>query len=188
MMDERSRNGVIIRERYEDGAATAEELAHATDAAVKARGEIRQSFRFASNLQEDSPEVGPAYAAGAACNTAAGNHHPVSWYVTSAAACISGLGRNEVMVQEATFHSLILRDIAGPLPFRPVTIDPRWQSSTVLDLARTIYEQRTFEHLPILADALMDAGCDNEDIIQHCQSKEPHVRGCWVLDLLLGKE
>jgi hypothetical protein len=81
----------------------------------------------------------------------------------------------------------ILRDIFGN-PFRPVTLDPRWLSSTVLDLARTIYEQRTFEHLPILADALMDAGCDSEEIVNHCRGDGPHVRGCWVVDLLLGKE
>ena len=81
----------------------------------------------------------------------------------------------------------LLRDIFGN-PFRPVTLDPRWLSSTVLDLARTIYDERVFERMPILADALMDAGCESEEIIKHCQGPGPHVRGCWVVDLLLGKE
>jgi hypothetical protein len=44
-----------------------------------------------------------------------------------------------------------------------------------------------FDLLPILADALQEAGCTNSDILQHCHSPRPHVRGCWVVDLLLGK-
>jgi len=72
-------------------------------------------------------------------------------------------------------------------PFRPATFDPRWLTSTVIDLAKAIYEERAFDRMPILADALMDAGCDNDDIIAHCRGDGPHVRGCWVVDLLLGK-
>ena len=58
----------------------------------------------------------------------------------------------------------------------------------ILDLARTIYDERAFERLPILADALMDAGCADEQIIAHCRGDGPNVRGCWVVDLVLGKE
>jgi hypothetical protein len=58
----------------------------------------------------------------------------------------------------------------------------------VLDLAHWIYQERAFDRLPLLADALMDAGCDNDDILSHCRSDRPHVRGCWVIDLLLGKK
>ena len=58
---------------------------------------------------------------------------------------------------------------------------------TVVDLARTIYDERLFERLPILADALMDAGCDSKEILSHCCRESPHVRGCWVVDLFLGK-
>lgn len=81
---------------------------------------------------------------------------------------------------------LVVRDIFGN-PFRPITIDPRWLTSIVLDLSRTIYAERAFEKMPILADALMDAGCDCDEIINHCRGAGPHVRGCWVVDLLLGK-
>jgi len=81
----------------------------------------------------------------------------------------------------------LFRDIFGN-PYRPVTLDPRWLSSTVLDLANVIYADRAFERLPVLADALMDAGCDNEAILNHCRSEGPHVRGCWVVDLVLGKQ
>ncbi|MCE9530621.1 MAG: hypothetical protein K8T89_05755 [Planctomycetes bacterium] len=80
-----------------------------------------------------------------------------------------------------------MREIFGN-PFRPVTIDPRWQTSNVIDLATAIYTDRAFDRMPILADALMDAGCDNDEIIHHCRGDGPHVRGCWVVDLILGKE
>ncbi len=80
----------------------------------------------------------------------------------------------------------LLRDLLGN-PFRPVTIDPAWRTSTVLALADGIYQEKAFDRMPILADALQDAGCDNEAMLDHCRSEEPHVRGCWVVDLLLGK-
>jgi hypothetical protein len=81
----------------------------------------------------------------------------------------------------------LIRDIFGN-PFRPVAFDPRWRTADVTTLARGIYEDRAFERLPLLADALMDAGCDSEDVLTHCRSDGPHVRGCWVVDLVLGKE
>jgi hypothetical protein len=81
----------------------------------------------------------------------------------------------------------LLRDIFGN-PFRPVTLDPEWLTFTVTALARQMYESRDFSAMPILADALQDAGCDSEDILGHCRGEGPHVRGCWVVDLVLGKE
>jgi hypothetical protein len=86
---------------------------------------------------------------------------------------------------------LLLRDIFGPLPFHTVAPDPRWLTwnhGTIPAIARRIYDERAFHDLPILADALEDAGCVNADILNHCRSDGPHVRGCWVVDLLLGKE
>ena len=77
-------------------------------------------------------------------------------------------------------------DIFGN-PFRPVAVDPDWLTSTVVALARGIYDDRAFDRMPILADALQDAGCDNDDVLTHCRGDGPHVRGCWVVDLLLGK-
>jgi hypothetical protein len=72
-------------------------------------------------------------------------------------------------------------------PFRPVAFDPRWRTSDVTGLARAIYDDKAFERMPILADALMDAGCEDEQIISHCRGTGPHVRGCWVADLILEK-
>jgi hypothetical protein len=73
-------------------------------------------------------------------------------------------------------------------PFHPVTINPAWRTSNVTALAQSIYDDRAFDRLPILADALEDAGCDNADILNHCRQPGEHVRGCWVVDLVLGRE
>jgi hypothetical protein len=80
-----------------------------------------------------------------------------------------------------------LRDIFGPLVFRPVSADPAWLTSTVLALARQMYDSRDFSAMPILADALQDAGCANEDVLNHCRQPGEHVKGCWVVDLLTGR-
>lgn len=80
----------------------------------------------------------------------------------------------------------LLHEIVGN-PFRPMSVDPAWKTSTVLTLARQMYESRDFSVMPILADALQDAGCDNDDVLDHCRDKAAtHVRGCWVVDFLLG--
>ncbi|AMV27420.1 hypothetical protein VT84_23675 [Gemmata sp. SH-PL17] len=73
-------------------------------------------------------------------------------------------------------------------PFRPMTVDPGWVTSDVTSLSRQMYESRDFSAMPILADALQDAGCDSADVLDHCRGPRPHVRGCWVVDLVLGKE
>jgi hypothetical protein len=78
------------------------------------------------------------------------------------------------------------RDVAGD-PFRPVVFAAEWRTSTAVDLAQLMYESRDFSAMPILADALQDAGCANDDILNHCRGPGPHVRGCWVVDLVLGK-
>jgi hypothetical protein len=84
----------------------------------------------------------------------------------------------------------LLRDIFGPLPFRAIALDPAWLTwnhATVHAIAGRIYDERTFHDLPILADALEDAGCTDPDILAHCRQGGEHVRGCWVVDLILGK-
>lgn len=92
--------------------------------------------------------------------------------------------------QGETLLASCLRDILGN-PFRPVAIDPAWlawNDGTIPKLARTIYDDRAFDRMPIFADALEEAGCDNADILAHCRQPGEHVRGCWVVDLILGKE
>ena len=87
-------------------------------------------------------------------------------------------------------QSRILRDIIGN-PFRRTENDfewSAWNDGTVPRLAKTIYDDRRFDLMPILADALEEAGCDEANMLDHCRGPGPHVRGCWVVDLLLGKE
>jgi hypothetical protein len=84
----------------------------------------------------------------------------------------------------------LLRDLFGPLPFRAVPINPAWlawDGGTVAKLAAVAYEERAFDRLPILADALEEAGCADEAILSHLRGPGPHARGCWAVDLLLGK-
>jgi hypothetical protein len=89
---------------------------------------------------------------------------------------------------EASPQTELLRCIFGPVPFRSMNVDPSWLTSTVKQLAQAIYAERAFDRMAILADALEDAGCTNADILSHCRQPGEHCRGCWVLDLLLGKE
>lgn len=89
--------------------------------------------------------------------------------------------RDERCVQVA-----LLRDIFSN-PFHPIAFSPEWRTSTAVAIAQQMYESRDFSAMPILADAIQDAGCDNADILDHCCGAGPHVRGCWVVDLVLGK-
>jgi hypothetical protein len=85
---------------------------------------------------------------------------------------------------------LLLRDIFGSLPFRPVNIAPdvlAWNDSTVVKLAQGIYDDRAFDRLLVLADALEEAGCHDADILGHCRQPGPHVGGCWLVDAILRK-
>jgi hypothetical protein len=84
-------------------------------------------------------------------------------------------------------HARLLHEHFGN-PFRPVCFDPAWRTDTALTLARQMYESREFSAAPILADALQDAGCDADDLLNHLRDPHAaHVRGCWALDLVLGK-
>jgi hypothetical protein len=90
---------------------------------------------------------------------------------------------------ELEAQASLLRDIFGT-SLRAVVIDPTWltwRGHTIPKLAQAIYDECAFDRLPILADALEDAGCDNADILNHCRQPGEHVRGCWVVDALLGK-
>ena len=92
-----------------------------------------------------------------------------------------------IAVNEQSAGADLLRCILGN-PFHPVIVKRRWLASDVVALARTIYDESAFERLPDLADALEQAGCDNDDLLGHCRSRGAHAKGCWVVDLLLGKQ
>lgn len=113
----------------------------------------------------------------AVCYAAIGEPHGASSYF------------KELDATEAIAQAELLRDIFGN-PFRSMHVEPAlltWNYATVPAIARHIYDDRAFHDLPILADALEDAGCTNADLLDHCRGPGPHVLGCWVVDLLLGK-
>ena len=92
--------------------------------------------------------------------------------------------------QEWSRQTTLLRELFGN-PFRPATVAFAWlgwNDRTVSKLAQGVYDDRAFDRLPVVGDALEDAGCDNADILDHCRQPGQHVRGCWVVDMLLGKE
>jgi hypothetical protein len=104
------------------------------------------------------------------------------------------------MENEARAQCDLLRDIFGN-PFRPLPPirgkrrweEQRlgwmtWKDGIVLKMAEAAYQEIAFDRLPVLADALEDAGCDFVDLLSHCRGPGPHVRGCWVVDLLLDKK
>ena len=78
------------------------------------------------------------------------------------------------------------RDVAGN-PFRPVAFDPAWRTESVVGLAAGIDEAGAYERLPILADAIQEAGCEDEQVLTHARGPGLHVRGCWLIDMVLGR-
>ena len=98
--------------------------------------------------------------------------------------CVAG---NRCLTPEERGQLRTLTDSLNiPYPFS--AFDPAWRTDTVVAIARQMYDAREFGAMPILADALQDAGCEDEQVLNHCRdATAPHVRGCWVCDLVLGK-
>lgn len=91
--------------------------------------------------------------------------------------------------KELRVLSDLLREVVGN-PFRTTTIDPAclaWNDETIPRMAKGIYDDRAFDRLPFLSDALEEAGVTDLDLLAHCRSRDVHVRGCWAIDLMLGK-
>jgi len=109
--------------------------------------------------------------------------------ICSAAAEADRDGSAEQMAHtgERLVQAALLRDIFGN-PFRPVSFSPEWRTDTAVTFAQQMYESRDFSAMPLLADVLQDAGCDSADVLAHCRGLGPHVRGCWVVDLVLGTQ
>jgi hypothetical protein len=105
---------------------------------------------------------------------------------------VPSLGRkhiDEALIQEETLaQANLARDLLDDL-FRPAPLRMAWVEDHLhlIGLARTIYEDRSFNEMPVLADALEDAGCGDEDVLDHCRETQSHARGCWVLDAMLAR-
>ncbi len=82
----------------------------------------------------------------------------------------------------------LVREFFGN-PYQPVAFDQTWRTPTVTALAQQMHDSQEFSPMPILADALQDAGCEDTSVLEHCRDELAlHTRGCWVLDLILGRE
>ena len=175
--DERSRAAVELAEQAADGLVPERVLDQVSGSAWEAYEELLGGSDDGALVAEAA-----AYAASHASNPDFAVANSFQEVVIAAHSWESGTG----LAPSATLAALF-RDIFGN-PFRPVAVDPVWLTSTVVAIAGGIYDERAFDRLPILADALQDAGCDHADILAHCRGPGPHARGCWVVDLLLGKQ
>jgi hypothetical protein len=168
MTDDRSRAAVEVVERLADGLASDNERLEARRQAhrVRPRGRLATSHSARAAFfitQEDAH-----YAADQG-----------SWY----AADLAPNGER----RDGADQAHLLREVVGN-PFLPVALSLNSFSSTIATLAEAIYEERAFDRLPILADALEEAGCSDAAILAYCRGPGPHVRGCWVIDLLTGRQ
>jgi hypothetical protein len=168
-----SRQAVEVAERFVDGEATREEL------------------RSVRQLVASHPYLGTAMAFRNATGYSAveAGHGAAHFFSLTP----DGQQAWRPFVAERKYQTAIVSEIFGS-PFRPVTINPAWVTPTVSALATATYEERSLPsgqldntRLTVLADALEEAGCDNADMLTHLRAPGSHVRGCWVVDLLLGK-
>jgi hypothetical protein len=167
LKDDGCREAVIAAEEYADGLLTDEQLRAAGHKAAMARSDSWTSrILYARELAHVATDPDPILAA-----TLLGD-----WAVT-----INEPDRVELLK--------LIRELVGN-PFRPVSMDSDWfaaNEKAASHIAWGIYEERAFDQLSILADALMDAGCEDRQLLGHLRSRAPHVLGCWALDLLLSK-
>jgi hypothetical protein len=189
--DERCREALETSERFSDGLAKPSELGRACRgakdvyAALK-RARPRDSLAFRASemvmwVSTDSIQDVPGGVARAATQFA----------TALAKARKASVKKADVEDEQERWQIELLCDLFGnpfsPLPhLAPGVIS--WNGSTVVKLAQAIYDERAFDRMPILADALEEAGCSDSDILSHCRSEGEHLRGCWVVDLCLGKE
>ncbi len=187
LTDERSQVAVEMAELWADGLTTEAVL----DAAESAADQAKDDHVMARHDREYSNSERFTSAARAACLLATVNPF-------GAERCQVVVGYCRVISLHEAFDSgrpesedtslcMLIRDIFVN-PFCHVAFIPKWRTSTAVAIAQGMYESRDFSPMPILADALQDAGCDNKDILDHCRDVNGvHVRGCWVVDLVLGK-
>jgi hypothetical protein len=187
----RARQAVEVAERLADGHATPEEKQRAWRGANAARTAIWRYNRRVEGAHPQTTEKERRAIQSAVATTSwlLGNEFDLhaAALASDRAAQAARVHKGSTLRGERAIQANLVRDIFGN-PFRPVTFDPRWRSSDVVVLAQAIYEEKAFERMPILADALMDAGCEDDRVIAHCRDDGPHVRGCWVVDLVLRRE
>jgi hypothetical protein len=187
LTDERSRTAVAVSERHADRLASEVEVEAALLAAREAAAR-RQAVRGTRPGPRAWRTQGVAeLAAWSACYSLE-SYPDYAGAVARATEQVAELRGLASDAQPGHWQCHLLRHVFGN-PFHPVTVESawlRWNGGCVPKLARGIYAERRFRDLPVLADAAEEAGCDEPDILNHCRAPGAHVRGCWVLDLLLG--
>ena len=169
-------NAVEVSERFAEGDATLRELQAAQRKARAIASELAFEAQVSMKLSK--------YAAKDAAEAAAESAQKRLSVVATASKARDTI---TATLDPPKDQIVLVRDVFGN-PFRPAALDPAWLTSTAIAIARQMYESRDFGAMPILADALQDAGCDNDDVLNHCRdAKQVHIRGCWVVDLVLGK-
>ena len=191
LKDWRSRRAVKVAELFADGLASQEELIEAHQAAMDAH--FSAAWRASHADAWDAAHRASLYAAKGVAYPAAKRAVRKQKAVGTGALNVRTIWQEAIepaMAATRMAQAALLREgIANP--FRPVTIDPTWLSANdaaVVKLAQDIYDGRSFGDLPMLAHALEEAGCTNDDILTHCRTESGHVQGCWVVDLLLAKK
>jgi hypothetical protein len=170
MPDKLFRDAVELAERFADGGST--------NKARKARKEKCEALAQTPTWNGGAPT---------ATNCLSTNPSNAAWNGAWAAAAAEA-GATEGPAWEAVRakQADLLREIFGN-PLKPVRIEPAWlawNNRTVPLLADRIYEKQSFGDLPVLADAVEEAGCTNAELLAHLRQSREHVRGCWALDLL----
>jgi hypothetical protein len=207
LADSRSRFAVEVAERLADGEASEAEARAAGGAAYKASRRDPDDLLYHDNAacaatvvcQTEAwraAEAAASYAAFALADDSGGDRTEAEAAAAADYALATGSGGDrteEALAAAASALRLRRLDIFGN-PFRPVNVSSSWLTPDVLTLAQAAYDDRTLPagtleptRLALLADALEEAGCDNAEILGHLRGEGPHVRGCWVVDLLLGK-
>jgi len=173
LTDKRSLKALDVAERLAEGLADKAEV----DAARKAAKLVPQ-VRVGG---KGTPAEWAASVPVILLHPSAGEFTQTATIRAAIAMAESGVTTRE---DEERVQFALLRDVFGN-PFQKIKFDKRYRTDTVLSLVRTMYDSRDFSAMPILADALQDAGCDNDDILNHCRDADAtHVRGCWVVDLV----
>lgn len=186
LIDPRSQNAVVVAEQFADDIASQEQLTVAQTEASRALG-LWPRFKVSTAPWEQRKFGNAAMAAQSVARTNTGGKFQTG--VQAARQCLqvslsAAQSTTEVVRQ---LQSDVIRDIAGD-PFSLESLHPSWISSTVLSIARHIYDDSDYTAMPILGDALEDAGCDKESILRHCRLDAKHFRGCWVVDAILGRK
>jgi len=176
ILTDRGREAVNAAERFADSLIDR----HALHAAWAAVGFPKRDYRRLASSAARAASCSPGYDGTA--NAAASAIQAVVLNSQPAEVDASRLA-------ERAAQAALLRDIFGN-PFATTRIDAsvlRWNDGCVVRIAAGIYEERAFERMGVLHDALLDAGCNDADVLSHARDGESHARGCWLLDLLLNK-